>query len=369
MIGLFLKLPAYWFFRATGKPVLLPFNYTFSVTYRCNSRCKTCNIWKIQQKVPLDLESKTDEWIEIIKSLGNAPFWITISGGEPFLRKDLIEIIEAIVRFNNPGIINIPTNGILRSTADKIEEILEVLKDSKTKLVVNYSIDGIGEEHDEIRGVKGNWERVVDNYWRTKELKEKYDNLVLGIHTVISRWNVKRLPEIARYLIDEFKPDQYITEIAEERFEMENFENKPTPDAKDYEKAINFLIKEIEINMRDGKWKGLAKITEAFRIEYYKYVRDLYLGKHNGMKSYAGFATCQISPVGDVWECAVYASKMGNLRDFDYDFKKLWCSEQAWKIRERVKKEHKCPLANEAYANMLLNPLIALKILRRVLVG
>mgnify|MGYP000527655209 CR=1 FL=1 len=163
MIGLFLKLSAYWFFRATGKPVLLPFNYTFSITYRCNSRCKTCNIWKIQQKVPFDLELKTNEWIEIIKSLGNAPFWITISGGEPFLRKDLIEIIEAIVRFNNPEIINIPTNGILRSTTDKIEEILEILKGSRIKLVINYSIDSNEEKNEEIRGVKRKWERVNDN--------------------------------------------------------------------------------------------------------------------------------------------------------------------------------------------------------------
>lgn len=369
MIGLILKIPNYWFFRTAGKNVCLPFNYTFSVTYRCNSRCKTCNIWKIQHKIPFNLELKTDEWIEVIKSLGKTPFWITISGGEPFLRKDLIDIIEAIVEFNRPEIINIPTNGILPYTYDKIREILEILKYPKIKLIINYSIDGIDKEHDEIRGVKGNWERVTNNYWRTKELKEKYNNLILGIHTVISKWNVNRIPEIAEYLIEEFKPDQYITEIAEERLEMENFKNKPTPDAKDYAKAINFLIKKIEIGMKKGKWKGLAKITEAFRVEYYKYVRDLYLGKHNGIKSYAGFATCQISPIGDVWECAVYASNMGNLRDFNYDFKKLWNSLKAWKVREKVKKEHKCPLANEAYANMLLNPSIALRVLKNVLVG
>ena len=368
ILCLFFNLPFYWSFRAIGKPTLLPFNYTFSVTYRCNSRCKTCNIWKIQQKIPHNLELKTDEWVKIIKNLKNTPFWITISGGEPFLRNDLTEIIENIIEFNKPEIINIPTNSILSNTADKIEEILEILKNSKTKLVINYSIDGIAEEHDKIRGVKGNWERTIDNYQRTKDLKKKYDNLILGIHTVVSKWNVRRLPEVARYLINELTPDQYITEIAEERLEMENFENKPTPNAEDYKNAINFLINEIEINMKNRTWKSLPKITEAFRIEYYKYVRDLYSGKHNGMKSYAGFATCQISPIGDVWECAVYASKMGNLRDFDYDFKKLWNSKQAQKVRERIKSDHRCPLANEAYANMLLNPLISLRVLKKILI-
>ena len=110
--NLLFRLPAYWFFRAISKPVLLPFNYTFSITYRCNSKCKTCNIWKIQRKVPFNLELKTSEWFKIIQSLGRSPFWITISGGEPFLRKGLIEIIEAIARFNAPEIINVPTNGV-----------------------------------------------------------------------------------------------------------------------------------------------------------------------------------------------------------------------------------------------------------------
>jgi len=362
---LLIKLPLYWLFRTFGKPVLLPFNYTFSVTFKCNSRCKTCNIWKLYENTK-GKELNTDEWEMVIKNLGDAPFWITLSGGEPFLRKDIVDMVESINTYNKPGIINIPTNGILRNIPDKIEEILEILKNSNTKLVINYSIDGIGELHDEIRGVKGNWEKVLDSYLRTKELKNKYDNLVVGIHTVISKWNVDKLPEIAKYLMNNLKPDQYITEIAEERFEMENFENKPTPNPKDYEVAINFLIKEIEENLKENRWGGLSKITESFRIEYYKYVRDLYLGINNGMKSYAGFATCQISPVGDVWECAVYATKMGNLRDFDYDFKKLWNSKQAWEVRERVKKEHKCPLANEAYANMLLNPSIALRVLKRV---
>lgn len=366
-MGLLVKLPCYWLFRAVGKPTFLPFNYTFSVTYRCNSRCKTCNIWKIQKKIKVEEELKTDEWAKIIKSLGSAPFWITISGGELFLRRDLIDIIQAMTEYNKPALITIPSNGSLKGTFEKIRKILEILKKSDTKLVINYSIDGIGEEHDEIRGLNGNWERVVENYWRTKELKKDYPNLTVGIHTVVSKWNVKKLPEISKYLMDKFKPNQYITEIAEERLEMENFDDKPTPKQKDYEKAINFLIKEIKRSMEKGKWKGLAMITEAFRLEYYKYVRDLYLGRNSGMKSYAGFATCQISPTGDVWECAVYATKMGNLRDFDYDFKKLWNSEEAWKVRKKVIEEHKCPLANEAYINMLLNPRIALKIIRNVI--
>lgn len=354
------KLPLYILFRKFGKPIMMPFNYTLSITYRCNSRCKTCNIW--QKKVPVEMELNTEEWIKILKSLGRSPFWITISGGEPFLRKDLTDIIEAIMKYNKPSIINIPTNGILKIDK-KIREILDIL--NGTKLVINFSIDGICEEHDEIRGVKGNWKRIIENYWNVKNINN--ENLIVGIHTVISKWNVKRFQEIAKYILENLKPDQYITEIAEERKEMENFENSPTPDPLDYEKAINFLIRRIEIGLKKREWKGLAAITEAFRLEYYRYVRDLYLGRVNGMKSYAGFASCQISPIGDVWECAVYATKMGNLRDYDYDFKKLWKSKKAWEVRKKIKEKHVCPLANEAYTNMLFNPVILLKVVKRLI--
>jgi len=360
---LILKMPFYWSFRNMGKPLMLPFNYTFSISYRCNSRCKTCNIWKIQKKVKREDELTTEEWISIIRSLCDTPFWITLSGGEPMLRSDILELVEAINRYNKPAIINIPTNGLVKETASIIEDILREIN-KKTLLVINFSLDGIGEENDSIRGIRGGWRRTVESYVSTKSLKEKYDNLVVGIHTVISRWNVKRIPQIASYLIEQFQPDQYITEIAEERYEMENFENKPTPKAGDYARAIEFLITKIREEMKEGKWRGLARITEAFRIEYYRYVRDLYFKKNNGMKSFAGFATCQISPVGDVWECAVYASKMGNLRDFDYDFKKLWKSDKAWRVREIIRRGHACPLANECYVNMIFNLKTLLNVLK-----
>ncbi|MGQ4893516.1 MAG: radical SAM/SPASM domain-containing protein [Candidatus Njordarchaeia archaeon] len=365
---LFIKLPLYWSFRTLGKPILLPFNLTFSLTYRCNSRCKTCNIWKIQHKIPINEELTTEEWIKIIKGLKDSPFWITLSGGEPFLRKDIIDIINAIDIYNGPAIINIPTNGLVRRTPNIVEEILELIS-SDTKLIINFSIDGIGKLHDFIRGIPGNWAKVLDAYKKTKALKRKYSNLIVGIHTVISRWNVDQIQEISKYLIENLLPDQYITEIAEERNEMENFANKPTPTPTKYAKAINFLISLIKQGIKDKRWHGITKITEAFRIEYYKYVRDLYLRRDVKLKSYAGFATAQISPIGDVWECAVYASKMGNLRDFNYSFQKLWKSYMAEKVRYQVKKEHRCPLANEAYANMLLNVRILLRVLKTFLFG
>ena len=79
---------------------------------------------------------------------------------------------------------------------------------------------------------------------------------------------------------------------------------------------------------------GVGRNGLAFYIEYYKYVRDLCPGRRKLVKSYANFDSAHILPVGDLQEGAVHIKKMGELRDYTYNFKKLWCSEQGWKVRE-----------------------------------
>jgi hypothetical protein len=72
---------------------------------------------------------------------------------------------------------------------------------------------------------------------------------------------------------------------------------------------------------------------------------------------YAGWASAQIAPDGDVWFCCVRAEPIGNLRETDYDFRKVWWSERARSLREEVRAGRcDCPLANAAYTNLLLHP-------------
>src|SRR5436853_5124055 len=73
---------------ALGKPLALPMNLTISVSYRCNSRCKTCNVWQR----PND-DFTIEEYEKTFESVGRAAYWFTFSGGEPTLRKDLPEMV------------------------------------------------------------------------------------------------------------------------------------------------------------------------------------------------------------------------------------------------------------------------------------
>ena len=105
---------------ALGKPIALPMNLTISVSYRCNSRCKTCNVWQR----PND-DFTLEEYDKTFASIGQAAYWFTFSGGEPTLRKDLPEMVELAYRHCRPGIINIPTNGIQdKIIPGRIERIL-----------------------------------------------------------------------------------------------------------------------------------------------------------------------------------------------------------------------------------------------------
>ncbi|MCB5230405.1 MAG: SPASM domain-containing protein, partial [Candidatus Cloacimonas sp.] len=217
------------------------------------------------------------------------------------------------------------------------------------QIVVNLSIDGIGEQHDQIRNVPGNYEKVMATYRGLMRLKAP--NLAVGIHTVISRFNVHSFPSIADGLLA-LNPDSYITEIAEERKELNNIGHDITPTALEYRSAIDFLLHRI----RNRKFYGMNRITQALRIEYYNLVKKILRDQKQVIPCYAGVASCQIATNGDVWSCCVRAESVGNLRDNDYDFRKVWFSKEAKKLRRSIKrKECYCPLANASYTNIMLN--------------
>ena len=332
---------------ATGRVFGLPVNITVSVSYRCNSRCKTCNVWLL----PND-DLTAGEWDRVFASLGRAPYWFTFSGGEPTLRPDLPDMVASAYRHCRPGIINIPTNGIQHKRIPaRIEQVLEAAPQSE--VIINLSLDGVGDDHDEIRGVRDNWRRAMATYAGLQELKQRYSNLTVGIHTVISNFNVEKFPALCEYVQRELKPDSFITEIAEERVELDTVGLGITPSAARYEVAIDSLLE----SLRDQHLTGVADITQAFRRQYYSLVKRTLREHRQVIPCLAGVASAQIAPNGDVWTCCVRAQSMGNLRDHDYDFGAVWRTAAAGRLRSSIKAgECHCPLANAAYTNMLLHP-------------
>jgi MoaA/NifB/PqqE/SkfB family radical SAM enzyme len=344
MVGVLASVPLYAMMRRTGWPRLLPLNMTVSVTYRCNSRCLTCNVYEREAD-----ELTASEFDRIFASLGRAPYWYTMSGGEPFLRSDLPAICESAYRHNRPGIVNIPTNGLL---PDRIPRMVEEIAGAceKSQVIINLSIDEVGERHDRIRGVPGNFERALETYRGLRALAAP--NLTVGVHTVISVHNVERIPEIHEYVERELSPDSYITEIAEERVELSTVGAGVTPDRESYAAAIDYLIARI----KEESFSGISRVTQSFRVRYYEMVKELLATGREIIPCYAGVASAQIAPDGDVWFCCIKADPVGNLRDAGYDFRTVWFGERARRARAALRVGGcACPLANASYTNMLMH--------------
>lgn len=182
--------------------------------------------------------------------------------------RDLPEMVESSYRHCRPGIINIPTNGILdKVIPPRIERVLQIAP--KSEVIINLSLDGIGEKHDALRGVKNNWKRAMSTYRQLKDLQLQYKNLTLGIHTVISNYNVDSFAELCEFVQRELKPDSYITEIAEERVEIDTVGLGITPTAEMYSVAIDALLE----SLHDSRPTGVAAVTQAFRRQYYDIVK------------------------------------------------------------------------------------------------
>lgn len=341
-----------------GFPQTRSLSLTVSITQKCNSKCKTCNIWKDPRNDQPSKELTLDEYDKIFKSIGRSVIWYTLSGGEPFLRKDIVEIARSIIKHSAPKVLIIPTNGLLGNRiVRETERILSILPSDAT-LIVNVSLDGIGERHDEIRGIPGNFPRFLETFNALKELKKTYPHsFELGVHSVVSRFNVENILELFDYVKNHLVPDSYICEIAENREELLNVTDTITPSIDLYEKTIRPLQHEIRESLLHNK--GITGLIQAFRLKYYDYVITEMREKRRIIPCHAGRVSAQISPWGDVWPCCILAYKadMGNIRDFDLDLYKLWYSEKATRVRNQVfKGDCYCPMANVHYTNMTLTP-------------
>jgi MoaA/NifB/PqqE/SkfB family radical SAM enzyme len=357
MLNLLPKLPLYWLYRRFSWPIMLPFSVVVSVSYRCNSKCKTCDVWR----KPND-DLTVEEWDKIFTKIGHGPLYFTFTGGEPFLRRDTVEMALSAYNRCRPAVITIPTNGLLtRQIADQVDRLCAGAP--KANIGINLSLDEVGERHDEIRQVRGNWKKAMETWAVLKGLQKRHKNLVLTTHTVISNYNIDRFFEIYAGL-EVLQPDSYITEIAEERVELDTIDWPITPLAEKYAPVADFLSQKA----RARRVKGFAKITQAFRAEYYQLAKRVLYEHRQVIPCYAGWASCQLAPNGDVWSCCIRAEPVGNLRDTAYDLRPIWRGEAMARLRRSIYQgECDCPMANAAYTNMVLHPPTLAKVVSTVI--
>lgn len=356
--------PKYLAFKLTKArllPAVGPINLTLSVTNVCQSRCKTCDIWDIYNRHPewRAAELTLEEIEKLFKSIGHV-YFLNLSGGEPFLRKDLPEIVALACKHLSPAVIHCPTNALApRPIAEKVRRIMEILEADGRGIpfTIKPSFDGVGAKHDHIRGVPGNFDRVLETVALLREVQKDHPGLHIGLGTVVSKLSIGSLEETADYAQKTLGADSYISEVAENRLELFSNEMDITPGWEQYARAIKRFQDKTRDEMK--KRRLLARITMSFRLVYYDLVVRILREKRQVIPCYGGVSNVHISPYGDVWPCAIlaYSQSMGNLRDAGFDFWKVWRGRKAKEVRRFIhEKRCACPLANQMYSNILLDP-------------
>lgn len=334
----------------------LPIHLILEVTSRCNAKCATCFNW---QKTDSEHNEPTLEELEkISKSLGRL-MWFSPTGGEPFLRKDLDKIIWIFNKNNKPLSIAIPHNGLLpKLVAETCEKVLKFYKGT---FVVTLSLDGVGDMHDKIRGVKGNFKNFEESYKMLLPLTKKYKNFNLGVNTTVNSINQDSIPEIVKY-VKKLNVSSHTIEFIRGCSRDSEIQ---APDLKYYLKHKK-LIKSAMFGKSYYDFGFMSKFLKAAKLYYHDFATDTMKAKEQLMPCYAGRLSVVIDCYLNVYPCELY-KKFGNLKDYDMNFKKLWFSKKADKIRAEIK--NKCCYCTHScfqFVNTIFNPKVWPKLIKYI---
>jgi len=297
------------------------------VTSVCNARCRTCFYWsKLNKKGDM----RFDEIRKLSESMPQfSDLWI--SGGEPFLRRDLAEIVLLFFRNNRIRDVRIPTNGLpTAQTIAMVEKILNYC--SNIQLEVDLSIDGFKETHDQIRGVPGNFESSLTTLAELNRLKKAHPNLTLFINSVITVENENQIVELAHSFRERREVDgHYFQIIRGDPMDPKLKTVSPGTLKNIYSELIpindEYVSTSRSMNNRSAlsDWARRAYWKAGYRFSYETQYRN-YVNKTNWkMPCTAGRTSIVIDYNGDVRVCEL-RKPIGNLREVDMNFKKFWTS-------------------------------------------
>lgn len=313
----------------------------FFVTNRCNAKCKTCFYWKeLNKKVK---ELSIEEIESISSNLGEFDI-IQISGGEPFSRDDLDRICEIFYKNNKVKLINIPTNCLL---PEKVYAYTEKILQMCPKAIVTIccALDGIGQMHDKIRGVEGNFEKFKIAINLLKKLKKIYPNFSLRVLTTLCKDNYAEYDRISKFVKEQLKVCHSV-DIARQN----------TPENKEIAKVPIEIIKRIN---REGynkiyfntKSNFLRRIIQAGATKILNKIHeDARERKEWPIRCSAGLNAVVLEPNGDVKLCE-HRSAIGNVREKNYKIFSILNGEKAINERREVVKSH-CSCDNGVFINM-----------------
>src|SRR5262245_3090022 len=171
--------------KATAVRPSAPLKLNFCLTYWCQYRCKTCNIW---QRQPSD-ELTTEEILTFVRENPHVT-WADLTGGEIFLRPDIDDVLEAVVTgWSRLALLHFPTNGFL--TDRIVASVRRIAGRGPARTIVTVSLDGDEALNDEIRGIKGGFKRQIETFKALRTIP----NVVTVFGVTLSSYNLGRFAQ------------------------------------------------------------------------------------------------------------------------------------------------------------------------------
>ena len=280
-------------------------NGTVIVTYRCNARCSMCNRYKAPSKPDEEIS------IETIRKLPRM-YFTNITGGEPFIRTDLPDIVRELYKLSDRIVIS--TNGFF---TDRIVALAEQFP----QIGIRISIEGLEQTNNEIRGLENGYQRGYQTLKKLREMGLKD----VGFGMTVQDRNSAEL--VALYDLSDRMNMEFATASVHNSFyfvEAKNIIHDRPKVAKDFEELINRLLK----SRSPKKW---------FRAYFNHGLINYIYGQPRLLPCNMSFDTFFIDPYGDVMPCNGTKDKevMGNLNTQSWD--ELWNSPEADCVRAKVR--------------------------------
>lgn len=340
---------------ALVKPRLL--HLTIFLTRRCNQRCAFCFYLAADSPVTPGHRDGELSLTELQQIAGNTPplLWLAFSGGEIFLRRDLVDIVTSFYRQTRPAIILLPSNGL--ATAEIVAASEEIVRTCpQSTVVVKLSLDGPPEIHDALRGVAGSHAAALATAAALGELQERYDNFELGINSVFcpatQESMLRTIDQVAAM------PQIRTHTISLARGELAD-RQQLTAELDKYRQACEYLAAKLQNRQAATYSFGGARLKAAQDILQRRYILATAQQHKAQLPCLAGRLNLVIADDGTVYPCEAFLESMvmGNIRDHRGDLAGLLKTEAARRVVAAIQRGQ-CYCTHECYmmTNILFNP-------------
>lgn len=331
-----------------------PVHLTLFLTRRCNARCSFCFYLSgaDRQQTPATEELSLEELKRLSRALGPL-LWLAFSGGEIFLREDLVQIAVQFYERNRPAIILLPTNGLLPDRIGRTtEEILRACP--RSTVVVKVSLDGAESVHDRLRGVAGAADKAMRSLDVLCSLQQRYANLELGINSVLCAANQEQMCETVRRLAKQQEAVTHTVSLVRGRIGDQSLKEV---DPASYQKVAACLEARLKKSLSASYRFAGARLKTAQDILQRRFIHWTMVEKKRLLPCYAGRLALVVTETGDLYPCESFDMHMGNLRQADFDMARLLQAEKSHAILQRIEQK-KCYCTHECafMLNILFNP-------------